>query len=78
MLLNLNVDRSVSGKKRSREDEPVTHRKISSWGLKLQIKWFACHIARTDTRAIVKSLRAAYPDWSIVSEPHWYRESGGP
>lgn len=49
---------SQAGKKRSRDDEPVV-RKFSSWGLKLQIKWFACHVARTDTAKIVKSLRNA-------------------
>lgn len=72
------LDKPNAGKRKRDDDTILATRKMSSWGLKLQIKWFACHIARTQTSSIVKSLRAAYPDWTIVAEPHWFRELGGP
>jgi hypothetical protein len=58
-LATASLDKPNSGKRKRDDDTILAVRKLSSWGLKLQIKWFACHIARTDAKLIVKSLRAA-------------------
>ncbi len=44
-----------AGQKRGREAKVPTQ--LSTWGLKMSIKWFGCHISRTDTPQIVASLR---------------------
>ena len=66
-------DTSSAGKKRGRDDEDKPKSVLSPWGLKFQVKWFACQIQRTNLAAILQSLRKEYSDWIILGEPHFQR-----
>lgn len=63
-----------AGKKRGRdEDASIRPATLSPWGIKFQVKWFACQIQRTEMQTILHSLRKEYPEWIILGEPHFQR-----